>query len=409
MKIVWFIDNKFRELYGLHDLKQNLSKNNIKLYIFFLPIWKSALDFVNPNIIIVPNLYRASCEPIVNYAKKKNIDVFMHSSEGMFYTDEIQKSKYPDNLIKKIKKVLIWGKLDGKYLIKRGFKNKVVESGCLKFDERNYLEKNKEKKNKKIKTIGIPTHLRLITGSGISKNNIPYGIRKNLRQKNFLNLGYLKFEYEYVELISRIIEKIDKKFKIILKVSPFEDPEIYRYAFPELDIHKGNDVRYFLKNVDVILNVFSSISVDTLKYNVPVINLSKLVKWDEYVLKNKRFGPNAGSYLSATSLGIKVQNLDQLNNLLRKNKNYLLNLCKKKNFFKKANDLAGTFKTLEILTDLFVNYRKNCKHKPYNYFMYLKYFLVEIKLFFFGRPKPANFKRWKLSDQRLLYNFRISK
>ena len=49
--------------------------------------------------------------------------------------------------------------------------------------------------------------------------------------------------------------------------------------------------------------------------------------------------------------------------LPKKNKNYLLNLCNKKNFFKKANDLAGTFRTLEILTDLFVSYRKNCKQK----------------------------------------------
>ena len=47
-----------------------------------------------------------------------------------------------------------------------------------------------------------------------------------------------------------------------------------------------------------------------------------------------------GSYLSATSLGIKVQNLDQLNDLLKKNKNYLLKLCNKKKFFKKANDLG---------------------------------------------------------------------
>ena len=30
----------------------------------------------------------------------------MHSSEGMFYTDEIQRAKYPDHLIKKIKKYL---------------------------------------------------------------------------------------------------------------------------------------------------------------------------------------------------------------------------------------------------------------------------------------------------------------
>ena len=56
-------------------------------------------------------MYQTSCEPIVNYAKKKDIDVFMHSSEGMFYTDEIQKLKYPDNLIKKIKKDFNMGKI----------------------------------------------------------------------------------------------------------------------------------------------------------------------------------------------------------------------------------------------------------------------------------------------------------
>ena len=63
-------------------------------------------------------IYIIAREPIVNYVKK-NIDIFMHSSEGMFYTDEIQKAKYPDHLIKKIKKIFVWGKLDKKYLIKR--------------------------------------------------------------------------------------------------------------------------------------------------------------------------------------------------------------------------------------------------------------------------------------------------
>ena len=36
MRIVWIIDNKFRELYGLHDLKKNLFKNNIKIYFFYI-------------------------------------------------------------------------------------------------------------------------------------------------------------------------------------------------------------------------------------------------------------------------------------------------------------------------------------------------------------------------------------
>ena len=409
MKIVWIIDNKFRELYGLYDLRKNLLKHNIKVYFFYLPIWKSAIDFINPNIVIVPNLYNSSCEPIVNYVNKKNIDIFMHSSEGMFYTDEIQRAKYPDHLIKKIKKIFVWGKLDKKYLIKKGHKNKIIESGCLKFDQKNYSKKKQKKKNKKIKVIGIPTHLRLITGSGISKLNIPYGIRKHFKEKRFSKLGYLKFEFEYIELISKIIEKINDKFKIVIKVSPFEDPEIYKYAFPELEIHKGNDVRDFINNVDVILNVYSSISVDALKFNIPVINLSKLVKWDEYILKNKKLGPSPGSYLSAINIGIKAKNFDDLNYLLKKDKSYLLKLSKKKNFFNKANDLAGTFNSLDIFTNFFVSCKKNYQSKPYKYLKFVKYFLVEVKLYFFGRPKPANFKRWKLTDQKLLYNFRISK
>ncbi len=407
MKIVWIIDNKFRELYGLYDLKKKLLDHNIKIYFFYLPIWKSAIDFINPNIVIVPNLYHSSCEPIVNYVKKKDIDIFMHSSEGMFYTNEIQKAKYPDHLVKKLKKIFVWGKLDKKYLITKGYKNKIIESGCLKFDKKNYLKKERLRKKKKIRVIGIPTHLRLITGSGISKQNIPFGIRKHFKQRRFSKLGYLKFEFEYIELISKIIEKINNKFKIVIKVSPFEDPEIYKYAFPELEIHRGNDVREFINSVDVVLNVYSSISVDTLKYNVPVINLSKLVKWDEYILKNKKFGPSPSSYPSAVNLGIKAKNFNDLNHLLKKDQKYLLNLCKKSNFFNQANDLAGTFNSLEIFTNFFVNYKKKIKSKPFNYFKFIKYFLVEIKLLLFGRPKPANFKRWKLSDRKLMYNFRI--
>ena len=57
MKILWVIDNKFRELYGLYDLKKKLSENGIKLYLIYIPIWKTAIDLINPHIIVVPNLY----------------------------------------------------------------------------------------------------------------------------------------------------------------------------------------------------------------------------------------------------------------------------------------------------------------------------------------------------------------
>ena len=403
MKIVWIIDNKFRELYGLYDLKKNLSKKNIKIYFFYIPLWKTAIDLINPNIVVVPNLYKESCGPIVDYAEKKNVDIFMHSSEGMYYTDVTQRAKYPINLIRKVKKFLVWSKLDSKYLIKKGLKKKVVVSGCLKFDKKNYRFKTKNKK--KIKIIGIPTHLRTITGSGISKFNIPFYLKKVILKKNYERLGYFKFEYEYIELITKIIEKLDKKFDIIFKVSPFEDPKIYKETFPGQKIFPGHDIRDFLRNVDVILNVFSSTAIDAIKYNVPVINFNKFVNWDKDLLKTKKVGPNAK--LGAIKIGIEPRNLDELIGLLKKNKKYLLKLCKKKNLFKKANELAGTYDSLGVMTSLFVNYGKNIKKRPYNYIYYIKYLLVELKQTLFGRIRPANFKRWKLSDQKLLFNLRL--
>lgn len=403
MKIVWIIDNKFRELYGLHDLKKKLLEHNIKLYLFYIPIWKTAIDLVNPHVVVVPNLARTSCEQIVRYAEKKKINIFMHSSEGMYYSDKIQKSKYPIHLIKKINKILVWAKTDSKYLIKKGFKNKIVECGSLKFDKRNYVIKNL--RNKKINVIGIPTHLRVISGFGKSKLMIPFLIRQYTLNKDYEKLGLYKFEYEYIRLLTDIIEKIDKKKQIIFKVSPFEDPEIYKSTFPKQKIFKGDDVRDFLRNVDVILNVYSSISVDALKYNVPVISINKFIKWDEAVIKNKNYGPNAKH--GSVKLGIEPKNMAEFNSLLKKNKKYLINLCKKKNFFKKADELAETHDSLKLMTELFIKYKTKASYRPYNYFMYLKYLLVEIRQSLFRRPRAANFKRWHPGDQKLLKKYRL--
>ncbi len=214
MKVIWIIDNKYRELYGLYDLKKKLFNHKIKLYLFNIPVWKTAIDLVNPDIIVVPNLAKSSCAPLVKYASKKKINVFMHSSEGMYYTDEIQEDKYPNHLIRKINKVLVWSKLDANFLIKKGFKNKVIVSGTLKFDKRNY--NNKKNDNKKIKIIGIPTHSRVISGNGVSKNNIPHLIR-NWMETNHdkAKIGYLKFEIEYIQCLINILKVINKNYQII--------------------------------------------------------------------------------------------------------------------------------------------------------------------------------------------------
>ena len=54
-------------------------------------------------------------------------------------------------------------------------------------------------------------------------------------------------------------------------------PKIYEKTFPEFKIYQGDDIRDFLKNIDVVLNVFSSTAVDALKYSIPVISITKFI------------------------------------------------------------------------------------------------------------------------------------
>ena len=405
MRVIWIIDNKYRELYGLYDLKKKLLDHKIKLYLFHIPVWKSAIDFVNPHIVVIPNLAKSSCAPIVEYASKKKINVFMHSSEGMFYTNEVQEDKYPIRLIKKINKVLVWSKLDAKFLIKKGFKNKVIVSGSLKFDKKNYI--NKKENNKKIKIIGIPTHSRVISGNGVSKHNIPYAMRNWMENHHDkAKVGYLKFEIEYIQCLVNILKVINKNFQVILKASPFEDPNIYEKTFPEFKIYQGDDIRDFLKKVDVILNVYSSTAVDALKFNIPVISITKFINWDKTVLADKNRGPMAKS--GAGILSIQPKNIIELKKLLNKNKEELFRLCKNKNFLKKADELAYTCDALDIFTNLFVKHQKKASSKFFNYFMFLKYVAVEIRQILFRRKRSNKlYKLWSYKDRKLLESFKL--
>lgn len=410
MTIIWIIDNKYRDLYGLYDLKRELKIHQIKLYLFHIPVWKTAIDLINPNIIVIPNLTKSSCAPIVDYASKKKIDIFLHSSEGMFYKNNVQEDKYPKHLIKKISKVLVWSALDGKFLINKGFKDKVIVSGCLKFDKKNY-SKNLEK-NKKIKVIGIPTHNRVISGFGVSKNNIPFYIRRWIDNNKNMRLSYLKFEINYIVCLVKILNELKQNFKIILKVSPFEDPEIYRQTFPEFEIYPSQDIRGFLKKVDVLFNVYSSSEIDALKFGVPVINITNLLVWDKTIFKNKEIGPytkiGPNQKYGAGTLSLRPKNIEELKKLLKKNSKKLIEICKKKNFIKEAEKLACTQDTLGILTSLFLEYKRKASPKYLNFLMIFKYIIVELRQIMFRKKRSRNiFRLWSFEDNKLLKLFKL--
>ena len=61
------------------------------------------------------------------------------------------------------------------------------------------------------------------------------------------------------------------KYKIKFKIHPFEDPEKYEFLDKE-ELEYGN-IHEFLKKVDVVLNLYSSGSIEAFTGNVPVISL----------------------------------------------------------------------------------------------------------------------------------------
>ena len=142
--------------------------------------------------------------------------------------------------------MLAWCKMDAKFLIKKGFKNKILITGNLKFSKENY--ENKTRKQKKIKVIGIQTHSRVISGNGISKQNIPSFIRHLVENYEAARIGYLTFEIYYIEALVKILKEIGKNFQIVIKVSPFEDRKIYEKTFPEFKIYQSDDIRDFLRD-----------------------------------------------------------------------------------------------------------------------------------------------------------------
>ena len=120
-------------------------------------------------------------------------------------------------------------------------------------------------------------------------------------------VGYLTFEIHYIETLVKVLKEIGEDYQVVIKVSPFEDKKIYKKTFPEVKIFQGDDIRDFLKKVDVILTVFSSTSVDALKYNIPVISITNLIKWDKSVLLDKSRGPKAKH--GAVALSIQPKNV----------------------------------------------------------------------------------------------------
>jgi hypothetical protein len=83
-------------------------------------------------------------------------------------------------------------------------------------------------------------------------------------------------------------------------------------------------------------------------------------------------------------------------------------MCKNKNFFKQADELAHTFDSLNTFTNIFLKHKKKISSKNFNYFMFLKYIVFEIRQILFRRKRSKQlYNFWNFKDRRLLKSLKI--
>ena len=159
MNIAWVIDNKFRDLYGLKKLKDELVENNINLKIINKYHWKYAIKLFDPHYVVLPNAYKTCGLPILKFCKQNKIKTILYNTEGFHTNLESLKVYFPRNEIKSFDKIFVWCNDEKNYLLKIGISSKkVILTGSLR-----YQNLKTKKFPKQINTIGILSSNKFFT------------------------------------------------------------------------------------------------------------------------------------------------------------------------------------------------------------------------------------------------------
>tara|TARA_B100000941_G_scaffold203821_1_gene148455 strand:- start:3037 stop:4269 length:1233 start_codon:yes stop_codon:yes gene_type:complete len=408
MKVLWIIDNKYRELWGLEDIREKLKSKKIKLILCNKFNWKSAIEYFEPNAIILPNVRNNSpLKSTVNFAHKKNIKSILYKSEGLHYEKTFMQKEHPIDMLEKLTKIFLWANEEGNLARSHGYEDKLETIGGLRF----VFKKKIQEKQKKIITIGIPTTNRYSTSKFYI--NIPRIIYTRLLKDGISQIGLVRNEILFFICISKIFKRFkNKNFKFILKPHPFEDPKIYKAAFSAVDenitIEEDPDIRNFLNKIDVMINQYSSSNIHAIKAGIPVLNITKLIPW------NEDFGEVANDYLPK-DLGVKVDDLDDLENYLTKySSNELFDLMIKKGDLEVVERICPSLNSVDLFTkniEIILNKKKIDKKKKNvisKIYFFFRYYLKEIYMIFFLKRETL-FHYFKLEDRKLLKKFSVLK
>ncbi len=384
MKVLWIVDNKLRELYGLYNLKNNFKKRGLSLIIVNKANWCSAVKFYNPSLVISPNI-KSLGKSIIKFCKIRNIKTIHYSSEGLNYQKSKLSELYPTDFTNLFDYLLCWSDEEKKYLDSLGYKDKTLTIGNFK-----YMKRNSNKL--KIKVIGISTSSRYFT-SRYDKNI--FSVISD-RPKNSRAWGNLHNEIDYIYFITDLIKKlILNNFKVIIRPHPFEDPKIYKKAFKDCEIDSSNNAYDFINKVDLVINQFSSISVEALYANKPVISIFKNIPIHEGLSFMKGFIP--------AHFGRNFKNSESILEFLISNNSTLSDYCNKEDI-KLIDLIAPNINTEKILTDLIK--KIEIKKKNTNYLYFFEFLLKELYVQVF-RKGSTFFCPFKPSDYKILKDFKL--
>ncbi len=407
MRILWIIDNKLRELWGVKEIKQTLKKSQIELILCNKLNWNLAINYFSPDMIILPNIRVGSIfKDTVEIATKKKIKCILYRSEGLNHLESDMSKELPSEMMDKITKMFLWSDLEGQFPVKNGYKDKVTIIGALRFVT------NKKKNTDTIKTIGIPTTGRY--AMNFLDNNIArYIYTRTLKGKDF-SIGIIKNEIDFLICVSEILKFLkNDNLKFIIKPHPFENFELYKRAFHNIDkninieIEEDPDIRVFLNKTDVLINQYSSANVHALKAGVPVLNITKLIPWDYRLKKNfeKDYIPS--------DLGILVKDKEEIRKYLT---NYsakkMLEEIENKGDFKLIEQLSPDLDSVKLFSDEIIKLSKDVEKKKrhifYNFINCIKYYLKEIYIILF-KKRSTLYHEIKSSDRDLIEKFSLSK
>ena len=384
MRVCWIVDNKYRDLHNLFILKKNLKKIKINLIIINKFNCLEAIDLFKPKLLVIPKISKLGIK-ISDYARKKNIKIILVNCEG-FVTKKKHSVFYPDlSKIKYLSKIFCSSYAEKNFLLDNKFKNKILMTGSLKYSRKII----KSKSINKITKVGIVSTSKYLS-SRFSKNIIKeFYHRKDSGREIFKK--FVNYELAFLDFLEKI-KKQNNNIKFIIRPHPLEDKSCYMHLNLEIDDSKTVDD--FLNKVDLIINDYSTLSVESIINGVPVLNARNLIS--EKISELNDYFP--------AKLGFPLKSMDHLNKILN-NKPFKFNkiLNNKKDFNHIKSKLPIDTNAVNIMCDYFKDNYETQK----NYFSIvplINFIIREIKVLIKIRSGTVN-RFYNLSDQNLLQRF----